>query len=114
MEEQERWNLSLSALVNEDGEDQVDRHREFSYFAVMDEEESIEMQALREVGESLTGRLAEVFEAMIQEKAGGKVRLKKKDVADQWDIRPPQITKDQKTIMKMVQRRAEEIRREEE
>ena len=114
MEEQKRWNLSLSALVNEDGEDRVYRHRGFSVFAVMEEEESIEMQALREVGESLTGRLAVVYEAMIQQKAGGKVRLKKKDIADQWDVKPPRITKDQKTIMAMVRKRAEEIRQEEE
>ena len=113
-QEQERWNLSVSVLVNEDGEDHVCRHREFSEPAAVEEEESVEMQALREVAASLTGRKAEVFEAMIQRAAGSQVRIRFTDIAKKWGgVAPKQITMDQKRIMEMVKRRVKELQEEE-
>ncbi len=76
-------------------------------------EESVELQALREVGAALTGRKAEVYEAMLQREAGGKERLRFVDIAHKWNVSLKQITKDQEKIAAMVRKRAEEIRREE-
>lgn len=113
MEEPERWNLSVSVMVNEDGKDHSSRHTELSEPAVMDEEEeTVEMQALREVAVSLTGRKAEVYEAMIQRAAGGRERLRFSDIARKWGVAPKQITMDQERIMEMVRKRAEELRKE--
>ena len=114
-QEGERWNLSLDLLINdeEDGDDDLDRHDAFSVPAFMDREETIEEQALREVAESLTGRKAEVYEAMIQRAAGGQVRLRFSEIAKKWGVAPKQITMDQERIMERVRKRAEELRREE-
>jgi hypothetical protein len=112
-QEQERWNLSVSVLVNEDGEDHVCRHREFSEPAAVEEEESVEMQALREVAASLTGRLAEVFEVMFSKANGEKGGLKFRDLADKWDVSPKRINAYQEQIKAKVRKRAEEIRQKE-
>lgn len=109
MEEQERWNLSVSALVNEEGKEHASRHTELSEPAVSEEEESVEMQALREVAASLTGRKAEVYQAMIQRAAGGQERIRFSEIARKWGVAPKQITKDQERIMEMVRRRAVEL-----
>ncbi len=113
MEEQERWNLSLSVLVNEEGRDHTCRHREFSEPTVFDEEESMEMQALREVAASLTGRDAEVFEGMFQRAAGGKERIRFSEIADKWGVSQKTIHEAQEKIKRMIRKRAEELRREE-
>lgn len=113
--EAERHNLSLDSLINdeEDGDDDLDRHAAFSVLSVADEEESVFMQALREVAAGLTGRKAEVFEAMIQRAAGSQVRIRFSDIAKKWgDVAPKQITMDQKRIMEMIRKRAAELSRE--
>ena len=78
----------------------------------MDEDVSVEMQALREVALLLTGRKAEVYEAMIQRAASGQERLQFSDIAKKYGVTPKQITKDQERIMQMVRRRAEELKKE--
>ena len=111
-QEKERWNLSVSVLINEDREDHTGRHRELGALAEMDEEIPVELQALRDVASSLTGRLADVYEAMIQRAAGGRIRIRFSDIARKWGVSPKQINKDQEKIMEKVRRRAEELRRE--
>ena len=112
MEERERWNLSVSVLVNEDGRDCTFQHRELSEPAAAEEEETVEMQALREVAASLAGRKAEVYQAMIQRAAGGQVRDRFSDIADRWDVSAATIHEEQEKIKEMVRRRAEELRKE--
>lgn len=110
MEEQERWNMSVSVLVNEDGKDHTFQHRELSEPAAVEEEETVEMQALREVAASLTGRKAEVYRAMILRAAGGKERVRFSEIAEKWGVTPNTIYEEQKKIMEMVRRRAECLR----
>ena len=111
--EEERWNQSLDAFVDpETGESTLEKRLEFSAPAAMDEDIPPEFQALQEVAASLTGRLAEVYEAMIQRAAGGQERIRFSDIADKWGVNPVQITKDQKRIMERVRRRAAELRKE--
>ncbi len=111
--EPERWNLSLDSLTDEeDGSDDLDRHAVFSAPAAPDEPESIELRALREVAATLSGRKAEVYEAMLQRAAGGQERIRFVDIAKKWGVAPKQITKDQERIMAMVRRRAKELKEE--
>ena len=91
---------------------EVNQHAEFSLTAEMDEDVSVEMQALREVALLLTGRKAEVYEAMIQRAASGQERLQFSDIAKKYGVTPKQITKDQERIMQMVRRRVEELKKE--
>ncbi len=110
--EQEHWNLSVSVLVNEAGKDHTFQHAEFSTPMETEEDIPVELQALRDVAASLTGRKAEVYEAMIQRAAGGKERLRFSDIADKYGVTPGLITKDQEIIMAMVRRRAKEMMEE--
>ena len=111
--DEERWNRSLQTYVSDDtGESTLDYHSEFSAPAEMDQAETVEMQALREVAQSLSGRKAEVYDAMIQRAAGGKVRIRFVDIANKWGVAKQQIEKDRRRIMEMVRMRAEEIRKE--
>ena len=80
--------------------------------AEMEVEIPLQLQALREVAASLTGRRAEVYEAMILRAAGGKERIRFSEIARKWGVSPKQITKDQEKIMEMVRRRAAVIRDE--
>ena len=111
-QEEERWNLSVNVLVNEKGKDHTCRYRELSALAEMDEEESVEMQALREVAASLTGRLAEVYAVMFSKANGEKGGLKFRDLVDKWDVSPKRINDYQEQIKAKVRKRAEEIRRQ--
>ena len=111
--EEERYKKSLDAFVSQDtGESTLDWHLEFSVSAEPDMDVSPELQALWEVASSLTGRKAEVYEAMIQRAAGGKERVRFSDIARKWGVAPKQITKDQERIMELVQRKAAALRDE--
>ncbi len=111
-QERERWNMSVSVLVNEDGKDHTSRHKELSEPAAVEEEESVEMQALREVAASLTGRLAEVYAVMFSKANGEKGGPKFGDLADKWDVSPKRINDYQEKIKAKVRKRAEELRKE--
>lgn len=110
LEQMENEGYHLSAMVFEDdetGENITDRQAEFC--AVMEEEASPQLQALREVAGELTGRKAEVFEAMLQRAAGGKERLRFSDIARKWGVAPKQITKDQERIKNMIIKKLHEL-----
>lgn len=110
LEQMEKEGYHLSAMVFEDdetGENIIDRQSEFC--VEMEEEESPQLQALHEVERELTGRKAEVFEAMLQRAAGGKERLRFSAIARKWGVAPKQITKDQERIVEMVRQRAKKI-----
>lgn len=107
----DKRNVSVQSFVNrETGESILDCKVEFSTLDEMNIEEPLEMQALREVAESLTGRKADVYEAMLQRAAGGKERIRFIDLARKWGVSKQQIEKDQRGIMEMVRKRAEELR----
>ena len=114
--EEETYHLPLSVFTNgETGFSTLDCKKDasFSYLAEMDEDVPLRLQALRDVAATLTGRQAEVYEAMIQRAAGGQERLRFSDIAKKWGVAPKQITMDQQRIMEKVRKRAEELSREE-
>ena len=112
-QEQERYHLSLDALTDkETGRNNTDRHMAFSVPFSAEADESVCMQALREVAASLTGRKAEVYQAMIQRAAGSQMRLRFSEIAKRWGVAPKQINKDQQKIMEMVRKRAKELQAE--
>lgn len=116
MEEKEgkRWNIMISELVEKGRKDCTDRETKLSVPSVEMRigEMSLEMQALLDVADSLTDRLAMVLDAMIQHEAGGQERLLYKDVADMWDVKQKRINRDIAVIKKMILNRAEELRKE--
>ena len=61
--------------------------------------------ALREIADSLTGRLRAVYEAMLQRAADGAGRMTLTDVQHEWNVSYTQIMKDTKKIEKMIRER---------
>lgn len=114
--EKERSVLSLDAMVNDEGESDMDRNMAFSvpFVSDLDNEIPLRMQALLDVAASLSGRKRDVLEAMIQEAAGGSARMRYVDVADKWDVKKARISQDKNCIKEMVRKRAAELLAEEE
>lgn len=61
-----------------------------------------DLYALRELADSLTGRLRAVYDAMLQRAAGGADRMTLTDVQHEWGVSYNQIMKDTKKIEKMI------------
>ena len=68
-----------------------------------------EIQRLREVAASLTGRLADVYEAMLVKYAGGKECITLEELAGKWNVSAMQISKDQKKIIRMIRDKNESV-----
>lgn len=61
-----------------------------------------EILRLREIAGTLTGRLADVYEAMLIRYAGGKERITTEDLARKWNVSISQIGKDRAKIIRMI------------
>ncbi len=106
--------VPYDALRNEDGESGIESWTPFScpFEDPFEDDLPVEMRALREVGLSLTGRLRDVFDALLgkTDENGNKVKLK--DLADKWDVSPATITMYKKQIFELVRKRAAELTEE--
>ena len=58
--------------------------------------------ALREIEASLSPRLKDVYQAMLQLAGGGAERTTYADLTDRWGVSYPQIIKDRQKILKMI------------
>ncbi len=67
------------------------------------ENEPEEILRLREIAASLSGRLADVYEALLVKYAGGKNKLSLKAIAEKWGVSTAQIYKDKDKIIQMIQ-----------
>lgn len=66
------------------------------------EDEPDDVRSLREFAESLSGRLADVYEALLVMHAGGKEKISMTDVARKWGVSVTQICKDREKIIRMI------------
>lgn len=64
-----------------------------------------EILRLREIAASLTGRLADVYEAMLVRYSGSKERITTEELARKWNVSISQIGKDRAKIIKMIKER---------
>ena len=105
--EPERYNLNLGWIMNNEGEpvdefgDEFIRYDTDPFSADLPDD----ICALREIADSLTGRLRAVYEAMLQRAADGAGRMTLTDVQHEWNVSYTQIMKDTKKIEKMIRER---------
>ena len=102
--EPERFHLYLDEVLQGD-DGAIDEYgREFKQQAEdpFGTELPDDLYALKEVADSLTGRLRAVYEAMLQRAAGGADRMTLTDVQHEWGVSYTQIMKDTKKIEKMI------------
>ena len=102
--ETSRYNLYLDELMNEDGESMIDYKSEFGQTDMdpFGTDLPDDIYALREIAESLTGRLKAVYEAMPQKAAAGSDRITYTEIARIWGVSYNQIMKDTRKIEKMI------------
>lgn len=114
----DRWpknyHLSIQELVNDDGDSMADRREDLSIPAAdpFDENTPLDIACLREVAASLTGRLADVYEALIIKYAGGKEKISFSALAEKWGVSRTQIGYDRDKIFRMVRKAIEEAKQE--
>ena len=108
----ENYHLYLDQIKNCNGEP-VD---EFANEFMKNDEDPFgtdlpdDIYALREIANSLTGRLRAVYEAMLQHAAGGAGRITFTEVAREWHVSYNQVMKDSKTIEKLIREKIGALR----
>ena len=100
----ERYNLYIGQITGRDGEPLDEFGKEFmkSDRDPFGADLPDDIYALREIADSLTGRLRAVYEAMLQHAAGGAGRITFTEVAREWHVSYNQVMKDSKKIEKMI------------
>ena len=106
--------LCLEGLVNDDGDSELEKKKSFSVPACdpFAEDEPEEILCLRKVGASLTGRLADVYEALLVKYAGGKEKITFTSLAEKWGVSVTQISYDRDKIFRMIRKAIAEARKE--
>lgn len=102
--EKDRYNLYYDGLCNEQGESLTDHIPEFGRCDSdpFDTEIPEDVRKLREFAESLTGRKKAVYQAMLDNLAGGSGKDTNAELARRWGVRESEIRKDQLLIIKMI------------
>ena len=109
-----RNRLSLDGMTFDNGDDQKDRKAGFSTPAAdpFDDDLPEDLLGLREIAGTLTGRLADVYEALLVSYAGGKERLSMREIADKWNVHISQVYKDKDKIIRMIRERLSRTKEE--
>ena len=90
-----------------------DEAAERSFDQVLEDMDDVQpLEILHAYAASLTGRLADVYEAMILRYAGGERNIKFVTVARKWGVSQTQIGRDQQKIMRDVRKAIEKARKE--
>ncbi len=99
-----RNTVSYDTFTNEEGESNMERKICFSIPAEdpFGENEPEAILRLREVASSLSGRLADVYEALLVKYAGGKEKISMTDLARKWGVSVTQICKDREKVIRMI------------
>ncbi len=109
-----RNRLSLDAMVFDDGDNQFGHKSEYSVSAEdpFNEDTPEDILRLREVSASLTGRLVDVYEALLINHAGGKEKISLAEIAKKWSVSTAQVYKDKGKIIRMIREAFEKAREE--
>ena len=109
-----RDRLCLEGLLNDDGDSELEKKKSFSIpaFDPFAEDEPDEVLRLREVAASLTGRLADVYEALLSKYACGKERITFTSLAKKWGVSVSQIGQDRDKIYRLIRKAMAEPRKE--
>ena len=108
------YHMSIQELINEDGDSKADQREDLSVPATdpFNEDAPLDIACLREVAATLTGRLADVYEALLVKYAGGKEKISFTSLAEKWGVSHTQIAYDRDKIFRMIRKAIEETREE--
>lgn len=96
--------LYMDGMMDDEGDGKMDREAQFSVPAAdpFGEEAPEEILRLREIAASLSGRLADVYEALLIKYAGGQEKISMTDLARKWGVSVTQICRDREKIIRMI------------
>ena len=96
--------LSLDAMVCDNGSSELDKNEDFGVPAEDPFAEDLpdEILKLREIAASLSGREADVYEALLIRYAGGQEKISVPDLARKWGVSERHIYRDREKIVKMI------------
>ncbi len=99
--------LYMDGIQDDEGNSCLDKKAQFSIPAInpFGENEPEEILRLREYASSLTGRQADVYEALLVMHAGGKEKISMTDLARKWGVSVTQICKDRDTIIQLIKQK---------
>ena len=105
---------STDTMINEEGESALESWLSYSepFRDPFEDDLPTEFQALRSVASSLTGRLQDVYRAMISRYDPDVQTVRFVTLAKKWNVSPAQITKDIKKIGNLVRAKAAELSEE--
>ena len=108
------YHQSIQEMINDEGDDKSDRRMDLSIPAQdpFDTDVPDDIACLREVASSLTGRLADVYIAMLAKFDEGTENIPLISIAEKWSVSPAQITYDQEKIRRMIRKAIEAARNE--
>lgn len=106
------YHLSIQEMINEEGDSKADQREDLSIPAAdpFNADAPLEIACLREVASSLTGRLADVYEALLVKYAGGKEKISFTSLAKKWGVSATQIGYDRDKIFRMIRKAVENAR----
>lgn len=102
--EKDRYCLSIDEMINEKNEIITDYRADFGY----EDQDPFgtdlpdDIYKLHEITGTLTGRKKAVYEAMLDNLAGGVGKISNVELARRWGVSEGQIRKDQKAIIRMI------------
>ena len=113
---EDRWpktyHLSIQEMINDDGDSKADQRMDLSEPATdpFGEDTPADIAALRAVAASLTGRMADIYEALLVKYAGGKEKITMTALAKKWHVSVTQICNDRDKIILMIREAIESAR----
>ena len=101
-----RNRYSLEGLISDEGKSKVELEKNYSIPTIdpFAENEADDILSLREVADSLTGRLADIYEALLVQYAGGQERITMTELARKWGVSVTTICKDRDRIIRMIRK----------
>ena len=100
-----RYNQHTDALVDEDGESYAERVLGPAATVGADDlpgHKKSDVEILREFAATLTGRMEDVYNLMLEKHSDSAGARRSKDVAAKWGVSPATIVKDENRIVKMI------------
>ena len=105
---EDRWpktyHLSIQEMINDEGDSKADQRMDLSEPAAdpFDGDTPDDIAALRGIAASLTGRMADIYEALLIKYAGGKEKITMTSLARKWNVSVTQICSDRDRIIQMI------------
>ncbi len=111
-----KYHLSIQEMVDDEGNTKADRRTDLSVPAPdpFDENTPDYIARLRELAATFTGRLADVYEALLVQYAGGKEKITLTSIAKKWHVSVTQISLDRDKIIRMIRNTFENASKESE